>query len=219
MAKRPARRHTRKQPGKSVRKASRKSKISGKKRAAATKSKSRAGGGKGGVGGGGKGSPVSNQARAVTMLTLAHEMLQPLIADFPADRATFQTAPTDNHLLWTMGHLCTAYSWFASEIDGKAADMPENYNGLFGYGSKPVPDAGVYPPMSEIMQVCKRAYQRVMDAITGLSEADFDKPPVSGASGFAKTKMDVVSRLAWHEGWHQGQLSTLRRALGLKNTF
>jgi hypothetical protein len=33
--------------------------------------------------------------------------------------------------------------------------------------------------------------------------------------GFADTKMDLLYKLAWHDGWHLGQLTTLRKFLGL----
>ena len=51
--------------------------------------------------------------------------------------------------------------------------------------------------------------------MTGLRPADMLKATVTDSHGFAKTRMDVLIRAAWHEGWHSGQLGSLRRALGL----
>jgi uncharacterized damage-inducible protein DinB len=36
---------------------------------------------------------------------------------------------------------------------------------------------------------------------------------------YAPTVADTISFFAWHEGYHAGQVSVLRKALGLPNAF
>jgi len=153
------------------------------------------------------------------MATFAHEVLIKAISDFPADKATFQTSPTDNHLLWHLGHLAMDYKWFASAIDGKPSDVTEAEKKLFGMGSKPLPDASVYPSMAELRKRFDEGWARVASAAAALSDEDASKPPLVESGGFLKDRLDTVDKTAWHDGWHAGQLSGLRKALGLKGVF
>jgi uncharacterized damage-inducible protein DinB len=148
-------------------------------------------------------------------LVWVHSMFEKLLDGFPEDKATFQPSPSDNHLAWTLGHMATAYAWFASLLDGKMMTLPESYNTLFGPQSKPTSDPKAYPPVAELRQSFKAAYDRFTDAMKKLSPADLNKPPAAESHGFGKTRQEVILLTAWHDGWHSGQVSSLRRALGL----
>lgn len=162
-------------------------------------------------------APASNPAkRGLELLTWTHGMTTAILSDWPLDRITFQCSSNDNHALWTIGHLATTYSWLASLLDGHMTPLPDSYNPLFGMGSKPVADATLYPPMGEVRQHFDSTYARFADLAAKIKPADARKPTVGNSHGFAKDRADVLDKAAWHEGWHSGQLSTLRRALGLK---
>lgn len=148
-------------------------------------------------------------------LEWSHATTIALLSDWPLERLTFQSAPGDNHALWTIGHLATTYAWFASLLDGHMTPLPENYNLLFGTGSKPVDDSLAYPPMGEVRHHFDAAYARLAELGARLKAGDASKATVGNAHGFCKDRADVLVKAAWHEGWHSGQLSTLRRALGL----
>lgn len=158
---------------------------------------------------------LEEKTRAIELLTWAHELTGHLTADFPEEHLLHQTCPTDNHVLWTLGHLAMTYSWCASLIDGKLAPLPETYQGMFGYKSVPSPDAGKYPGAADVRRQHHVAFARLMEAIGGLRPEDAHKPPAADSFGFAVDRLDVVYKACWHEGWHQGQISTLRRSLGM----
>ncbi|MBX3401773.1 MAG: DinB family protein [Phycisphaeraceae bacterium] len=165
-----------------------------------------------------KAAPALNPAkRGLDLVNWAHGTTIALLADWPADKLTFQPSPHDNHALWTIGHLATTYQWLASLLDGTWAPLPDNYNAMFGMGSKPVPDAAAYPPMSEVRSHFDRAYERFVDLAARIRSADASKPTIGNSHGFCRDRADVLDKAAWHEGWHSGQLSSLRRALGLKS--
>lgn len=157
--------------------------------------------------------------RGIEMLNFAHGMTTALLADWPTDKLTHQSVPTDNHALWTIGHLAMTYSWFASLLDGHMTPMPDSYNPLFGMGSKPVADPTIYPPMGEVRHHFDSAYARFIELAAKIKPADATKPTVGNAHGFCKDRADVLDKAAWHEGWHAGQLSSLRRVLGLKSVM
>lgn len=158
---------------------------------------------------------LAEKVRAMELLAWTHEFTGHLTADSPNEHLLYQAGPSDNHVLWTLGHLTTTYSWLASLIDGKAADVPESFTKLFGYQSKPVGDASAYPSHSDVLRYHHAAFARLMEAVGSLKPEDAHKPTVNDSFGFAKDRLDAVLKGCWHEGWHQGQISTLRRSLGL----
>jgi hypothetical protein len=155
--------------------------------------------------------------RGLELVNWAHGTTIALLADWPPDKLTFQPSSHDNHALWTIGHLATTYQWLASLLDGTWAPLPDNYNALFGMGSKPLPDAAAYPPVSEVRSHLDRMYGRFAELAARIRPADAGKPTVGDSHGFCRDRADVLYKAAWHEGWHSGQLSSLRRALGLKS--
>jgi hypothetical protein len=51
-------------------------------------------------------------ARAIANLQWVHSTTEKLTQGWPADKVTYQTTPTDNHVIWTMGHLASTYEWW-----------------------------------------------------------------------------------------------------------
>ena len=137
----------------------------------------------------------------------------------PESASTFQTSPADNHVLWNIGHLATSYAWFTSLIDGRAVEVPAGYMQLFGYQSKPNPDRSVYPPLDEVRRAYSAAFKQLAGAVASQSEAELAMPTASDSGGFAKDRLDAIYKAAWHDGWHGGQISTIRRALALPSVM
>lgn len=141
------------------------------------------------------------------------------LKDFPADKYTFQTGPQDNHALWVLGHLAGGDCWLGSLVG--APGMPDIPDGqaLFGMGSKPVPDASKYPPL----EIVRKAYDQARDALIRWLETASPEALAADlkekTGGFATDPLDGAMKMAWHEGWHLGQVATLRKALGLKPVF
>ena len=160
------------------------------------------------------------KADALKLLDWVHGFTTRMIETWPADKAVFQTAPTDNHLLWTVGHLATTYGWFVGLLTGSmaagaAGALPANYNELFGYKSAPKPSENDYPTLSEVRRHMDATYGQMVAALRAMPEADLGKPCAMDTGGFATSRLDAMLKACWHDGWHQGQLSNLRRALGL----
>lgn len=157
--------------------------------------------------------------RAFESALFAHNMVAKMVSDFPESKAAFQTSPTDNHVLWHLGHLALDYQWFAAALDGKPTGTTEVETKLFGMGSKPIPDAKAYPTLAELKQRFEAAWQRLAAAAQSLRGEDATKPTLIDSGGFLKDRLHTVEASAWHDGWHAGQISGLRKALGLKGVF
>lgn len=164
----------------------------------------------------GAGALPHPRQRIIAAMAMARTMTDDLLKGIPADKHFAQPAgPHDNHAVWTLGHLATFYQWSASLIDGKEGGLPSSYQGLFGWKSKPQPDAAIYPSYEEIRRHFEDAYDRFLKLALALSDAEMLKPPAMDTGGYAKDKLEVIEKAVWHEGWHAGQLAALRRALGI----
>jgi hypothetical protein len=159
---------------------------------------------------------ISPTARAAQAATNAHDILAKLIAEFPEDKAAYQSTPAENHLLWHVGHMIVTYQWFAAGLDGQPVGVSEQDNALFGMGSKPNPDARAYPSLASLRTRFEAAWKRFSTAAHALRDEDAGKPATIDSNGYLKDRLDVVEKCAWHDGWHAGQISTLRKSLGLK---
>jgi len=157
--------------------------------------------------------------RALKSLAFAHSITEKAIADFPDSKLTYQQSPTDNHALWTIGHLTATYAWFKSVFDGAMHPLPENYQTLFGGGSKPNADHKQYPPLAELKKHYSESYNAFLASANKLTDADLAKAPAIDTGGFCNDKFDAIDRAAWHEGWHCGQLCGVRKALNLPAVF
>ena len=159
-------------------------------------------------------------ARAVRNLNWVHTTAQKLTENWPDDKALHQNTPTDNHLLWTMGHLASTYDWFRTLIAGGEMIVPEAYyKTLFGYGSKPHKHAAEYPPVAEVRAYFEKCYAALVAASEKLSDADAHLPCVADSHGLAADRLEAIDRAAWHDGWHSGQLAGLRKSLGLPSVI
>jgi hypothetical protein len=153
--------------------------------------------------------------RVVTLLRFARKMVTDAAAGIPDERACEQLPGASNHKLWTLGHLAVSNAWFESLLTGKMGDVPQAYNGLFGMGSKPTGDAAAYPPIAEVRGYYDSTLNSLCDAASKLDDEAIGGACAADSGGFATDKLDGLLKAAWHEGWHLGQVATLRRGLGL----
>ena len=151
---------------------------------------------------------------AIAALRMSRGILNQLIADFPADKAAFQPAPTDNHLLWMLGHMPYGYVYFASILGGTVTEPPESWKPLFSAGSKPEPDAKKYPSVAEMKKVFDSTFEEFMAIVEKMSAEDLGKAPAIPAA-WLPDRLAALHAVVWHEGWHGGQLANVRKALGL----
>jgi len=159
------------------------------------------------------------KSRAIDMLKMARSTNQKLLDGIPEDKQFHQLMGSDGHIAWQLGHLAVSNAFFAALIDGEAVGMPEKYDKLFGMGSKPTTDKNAYPPVAELKKSFDQTYDRLIAAATKLRDSDVGMPTAMDSGGFAKDRLHAIELAAWHEGWHGGQISNLRKAAGLKGIW
>ena len=158
---------------------------------------------------------MNAREHAIGMLEFARRMTDQLLEDIPEDKLLHQPVGGGNHALWVIGHLVVTDDLFAGVYDGGQRKLPGQYNELFGMGSKPTSDAAAYPPMSQVRQHSAATRQRLLDAAAAADQDTLDAALPEEFQGFAPSRLRFLLHLAWHEGLHDGQLTMIRRSLGI----
>ena len=135
-----------------------------------------------------------------------------------------------NHASWTLGHLAITHHRAADVVlgfnepqhlptedwvhgDGTAGDPSRYDTESVSYGSKPVDDPKRYPRWVRSMEIHKKAYDKLFEAVAQASPKQLEREVKWGGSIISAG--DLVTRMLFHTGTHAGQLIDLRRALGM----
>jgi len=148
-------------------------------------------------------------------LELARRSTLAFLEDLSGDKLFHQTAPGTNHAVWIMGHLGVTDDFFLSSVGGQEPKCPQEWNKMFGMGSQPTTNPKDYPPPSKIRD---NLNDRRRELIAWFKSMDADKlasPLPKEWHEFAPTHAALICSVAWHEGLHAGQLTLIRRSLGL----
>jgi DinB superfamily len=155
----------------------------------------------------------------LTVLAFSRQSLLTLAEDFPKDKLTHQPFPGANHALWLMGHLANADDFFMAELGKKPMPQFEKTKALFFMGSKPTPNVKDYPPIEEIRSYLSSAREGLVSWFKSMPPTQLAAPLPEDWKPFAPTYGALMFSIAWHEGLHTGQLTTLRKSLGLSPKF
>jgi hypothetical protein len=162
---------------------------------------------------------MNAKERALQALEFNRTCTNNLLKDFPEDKGTFQPSPHCNHAIWIMGHLAVTDEWMHGMIAEVKTKLPESYGKLFGYQTQPQSSAKAYPSFAEVKKNYQAARDNLLKAAHAVSDEALCKPLGEKGGGFVSDGLDALHKSAWHEGWHAGQLATVRRALGLPSSF
>jgi hypothetical protein len=158
---------------------------------------------------------MTPRQHALNVMKFARDTTSAILVGIPDDKMTWQASPTDNHPLWVMGHLASTDAWFAGVMGVAGIKFPESWQPLFGMSSSPSADLAAYPPIAEVRALFDTNRQLLIEWFEGASDQQLATSLSEKTDGFALDPIDFFLKSAWHEGWHAGQIATLRRALGL----
>ncbi len=117
-----------------------------------------------------------------------------------------------NNAAWIAGHLARTYDW-ALEHFAQRGTLGEQYKDHFGGGTEPA-DSG-YPPFSELTAALKERRQAFSDWFSGLPEEKAAGELEEDFRMFGQTCAGMIGAMAAHENYHAGQLSVIRKQLGM----
>jgi len=123
-----------------------------------------------------------------------------------------------NHAAWIAGHLALTYAWVLDRYAGDGG-LDASYKELFGGGTEPKADASAYPPYDEIVASMKDRRQAFTDWFNALPEDKAAEELDEEARMFGQTFAGMVGAIGVHDNYHVGQLSLVRKHLGMGRIF
>lgn len=153
-------------------------------------------------------------------------VLTRFLAGFTDETHTVQAPGLPNHVAWTLGHCAYTMGRLVERLGGPA--LPEAFfvagDGSQGtadrfdtfsvrLGSRPMPNPAFYPTLSRGVEAFEAAVEQAARSVLALSETDLGVEVPWGAH--ARSRRDLVVRVALHNAQHAGQLTDLRRALSM----
>jgi hypothetical protein len=121
-----------------------------------------------------------------------------------------------NHPAWTIGHITAATHLLARTI-GVAKWLPTEWVQNYRTGSKPVADADIYDSKNELLSKLREAQSKITEAIENLTDSQLDElfPAEAYRDVFPTIRHALTQVLIGHIGFHVGQVSLWRKAMGL----
>lgn len=161
----------------------------------------------------------------VHQLRFARRSTLKLLEGFPPDKLC--TIPDfkaggacAHHVIWLMGHMATTDEYFLKTLGGiESLTLSDEWHTIFGGGSKPVADPSKYPSADELRRAMSEQHEKLVGWFASRSPEELAAPMPEKWRKYAPTLADFAFFLAWHEGYHGGQLSVLRKAFGLAPAF
>lgn len=150
-----------------------------------------------------------------------------------ANRAS-QAPGCPNHVIWTLGHVSLTMHRMADRLrgsdepgtlpesdfytgDGRGGDRDRYDTEAICFGSTPSPQADRYPSLARGRQIFRDACARLREEAAGADHAKLARMSRWGSGEQAVG--DLVMRVVLHNATHAGQLTDLRRGLGLKRVI
>ncbi|MDA7977722.1 MAG: DinB family protein [Pirellulales bacterium] len=152
---------------------------------------------------------------AARQLEGSRDFLHGLLETLSEEQLTARAGGTGNHALWIMGHLAMADDAFVSAFRQEPSCLPEEHIKLFGPGSTPQDDAGVYPGRDELLARLATARERLLAWVKTLEGEAAWQPAPEKLSKIAPDAISAAFALSKHEFMHIGQLTSIRANLGL----
>jgi hypothetical protein len=147
---------------------------------------------------------------------------QRMLADIDNLELARQAIPGGNHPAWIVGHLCLAAD-NGLKMLGQPSRLDESFGKLFGRGSAPQADRGLYPTKETLVAKLASTHAALAAAVPAASAELLAKPnplPVPMLQQALPTVGHLLSHLlTTHEAMHLGQLSAWRRAMGREPLF
>ncbi|MEO1717004.1 MAG: DinB family protein [Planctomycetota bacterium] len=141
------------------------------------------------------------------------------LAGFEGDAFVKRFTADGSHAAYIVGHITFTDDTTLNMLAGDAHTLSEAEQKLFGGGATISETLTDYPPQAELIEKMHAVRAKLVDYFKGLSPAEIIAPVEGPLAQFGDTRAKLMTSIAWHEGFHGGQLSVIRRQLGLPRVF
>ena len=158
------------------------------------------------------------RTQVLNIYAMTLDASQKLMTDIPCERCAELPFDSAKHPGWVLGHLSIASGMIAAYLGGEEgiSGVPEDWMKSCAPGVPITADRGQFGTRDQLMSEMVRVHALAAERFGNVSDADLAKPfPNPDYRAFWPTLADgAFYLLAYHEGYHLGQLSSWRRAVG-----
>ncbi|MCL4741648.1 MAG: DinB family protein [Phycisphaerales bacterium] len=171
---------------------------------------------------------MSRAAALARSVRVSCPLFTRFLAGFDASNGTRQAPGLPNHCVWTLGHCALTLHRASDRVAGHDDPRPlpasdfvavqprppgAFYTESVAFASTPRDDPSMYPSVERAREIFEFACERLASEVERASEAQLDRPTAWGPTPVPVA--DLITRMIVHNGAHAGQLTDLRRALGM----
>jgi hypothetical protein len=149
-------------------------------------------------------------SQSFQLYSITTGLVEKAVRDFSDDEAMQRVEGNCNCMLWLFAHL-TAVRCSLAGMLGVHKDV--GWQQYFRKGSKG-DDFAKYPTMGEVRQVWQEITPVLVQALENASDEQLSAPAPRDFPVADKSVRGAILFLAFHESYHVGQMSYLRKCLG-----
>jgi hypothetical protein len=165
-------------------------------------------------------------ARAVAALRHAHGTLWWLLEDVPLSKG-FDAARDDgpDSAGWIVTHLTAYYRFVTVNIGGKPAKISAVHRAAHPTMFDDLPAVqGARRGAARLSRAAmvrehRAGFAALVRAAERLTPEMCATAPAGSMAEYATDRLRCIELATWHEGWHTGQVASIRRRLGLAGKF
>lgn len=145
-------------------------------------------------------------------LSFARNATLRLVKDVSENKSREIPEGFSNNILWNLGHIYSSLESFAFGYIGESMDLPEEFKGLFGMGSKPSEWSGNIPEITKLIEMLEAQPQRVQERLADKLDQEVKLPfTIPGAE--LKTVRDLLTFSFYHEAGHTQTIKHLKKSI------
>ncbi|HKG45473.1 MAG TPA: DinB family protein [Pyrinomonadaceae bacterium] len=142
------------------------------------------------------------------------DIISKAIAEVRAEDWFRKPGDDSNHMLWLLGHVIVHRGHVLKTLGNQ---WDSSWARLFARGEQRLDDTE-YPPVDEMRNAWNQISEQLQAALREVPEEILAQPAPEGPPSFDKKLSGTIAFFAFHDTYHTGQLSFLRKWLGYGQT-
>lgn len=142
------------------------------------------------------------------------------LRDLSDDDLMQRPHPACNHIKWQVGHLISAEHQMVDGVcPGSMPALPDGFAERYTKETATSDDPAAFDLKDALLRLFEEQRSGTLQALSGLSDDDLDKPAPEEMQAYAPTVGDIFSLQGGHWMMHAGQWAVIRRQLGRPPLF
>ncbi|GGA70025.1 DinB family protein [Ornithinibacillus halotolerans] len=125
----------------------------------------------------------------------------------------------NNNLRWNFGHVIISQENIITYFLGEKGILPDSYTTLFNRGTTPRDWNQEVPTLTALRKALEEQYDRMVALCSGKVSELGANPLIFGPEYQFKTLGEAIGFTNFHESVHQGNINSLKLALGVKDLW